>query len=363
MPTRSLFNWLIIVMFISGLIAAAILESNFTLTTSLERVKEKGEITIITRNTPTTYYIGPSGPTGFEYELAKAFAIYLGVTPRVIVKDEFSDILPSIYKKDADLAAAGITRTSQRSQYVNFSSSYQDITQLVIYKAGNKKPRSIEDLRGAVIDVIYGSSHQELLAQLKKEYDFLQWRTHKRVEISDLLEKVENDKIKYMICDSNEFQFNRRFYPGLRKGFQISNTQQLAWVFSKSKDKSLLNAANDFLQQAKQSGLLKKLHDKHYSHIPGLNYAGAHTFLKHISTRLDDLIPIFKQVAKEHNLDWRLLAAVSYQESLWNPKAVSPTGVRGLMMLTKQTARQLGIENRTDPLHSTVGGASYFLRT
>ena len=184
----------------------------------------------------------------------------------------------------------------------------------------------------------------------------------KNAEINDLLRKLDKGEIEYMICDSNDFSFNQRFYPRLRKGFQISGIQGLAWAFPKSKDTSLLNAANKFLDTAKSDGLLQKLHEKHYSHVPGLNYAGAQTFLKHINTRLVDLIPIFKQVAEQQNLDWRFLAAVSYQESLWNPEAVSPTGVRGLMMLTRRTARQLGIENRVDPLKSATGGASYYLQ-
>lgn len=358
---RSSINWVLLALFITGLIVAITIESTIKVTTDLEDVIKSGEITIITRNTPTTYYIGPEGPTGFEYELAKAFALHLGVVPNVIVQNEFSEILPAISRNEAQLAAAGITHTENRSKYVAFTNSYQDITQLIIYKGGNKKPRKLQDLDGATIDVIYGSSHEELLNQLKNKHSFLQWRANKNTEINDLLSKLAKGEIEYMICDSNDFEFNQRFYPSLRKGFQISEQQQLAWAFPKSKDTSLLNAANEFLELSKNNGLLQKLHEKHYSHVPGLNYAGAQTFLKHINSRLINLIPIFKQVANEYNLDWRFLAAVSYQESLWNPNAKSPTGVRGLMMLTRRTARQLGIENRIDPLKSTTGGATYFL--
>ena len=358
---RSFFSWTLLAFFIASLITAITLESKISVTTDLEDVIKRGEITIITRNTPTTYYIGPEGPTGFEYELARAFAKYLGITPTVIVHNEFSEILPAISRNEAQLAAAGITYTKNRSKYVAFTDSYQDITQLVLYKAGKKKPRTLQDLHGAIVDVIYGSSHEELLTQLKTEHNFLQWRANKNTEINDLLSKLAKGEIEYMICDSNDFEFNQRFYPSLRKGFQISEQQQLAWAFPKSKDRSLINAANEFLERSKNNGVLQKLYEKHYSHVPGLNYAGAQTFLQHINSRLLNLIPIFKQVATEHNLDWRFLAAVSYQESLWNPDAISPTGVRGLMMLTRRTARQLGIENRTDPLKSTTGGASYFL--
>ena len=356
------FNWIALALIICVLITGIAIESDIKFTSDLESVINKGELTIITRNTPTTYYIGPEGPTGFEYELAKAFALHIGVAPNIIVHNEFSRILPAIQKNKAHLAAAGITYTEKRSRTVSFSTTYQSITQLVLYKGGKLKPRSISDLKNATIDVIYGSSHEELLTQLKVKHPYLNWRANKNVGINELLKKLDQGEIEYMICDSNDFEFNRRFYPRLRKGFQISDTQNLAWAFPKSKDNSILNAANEFLEVSKNNGFLQKLYDKHYSHVPGLNYAGAHTFLKHINTRLVDLIPIFKQVADEYSLDWRFLAAVSYQESLWNPKAVSPTGVRGLMMLTRRTARQLGIENRTDPLKSTIGGASYFLQ-
>lgn len=327
----------------------------------LHKVLSAGEINIITRNTPTTYYNGAEGPTGFEYELAKEFAKFLGVTPNFIITDEFSTILPDIHNRKANFAAAGITVTQQRTSKGNFSSSYQKITQLIIYKGGERKARKVEHLAGYIVDVIKGSSHEELLIDLKKQHPKLKWRTHNNVDINYLFEKLSSGEIQYLICDSNDFEFNRRFYPALRKGFQISGQQELAWVFQKSADKSLLNAANEFLALSKDNGFLDQLYEKHYSHIPGLNYAGAHTFLNHVNTRLNDLIPIFKYVADEHTLDWRFLAAISYQESLWDPQAVSPTGVRGLMMLTHATANEVGVKDRTSPVESAKGGAKYLL--
>lgn len=362
MFTRTYINLFTVALCLWGLSHVLTEESRTILTTALERVQSDGQLTIITRNTPTTYYIGPEGPTGFEYELATAFANYLGVKANVLVSDEFANIIPSVGGQTANLAAAGITVTDSRKNYVHFSDSYQSITQLVIYRAGSKKPRKIEDLKGATIHVVSGSSHEERLEQLHKEHDYLSWQSHPSHDIVALLEKVEKGEYEYVISDSNDYEFNRRFYPRLRKGFQISEQQSLAWIFPKSKDTTLVQAANDFLAQSRENGFLERLHEKHYSHIPGLNYAGAHTFRKHIHSRLENLMPIFKEVAAQHDIDWRFLAAVSYQESLWNPGAVSPTGVRGLMMLTRRTAKQLGIENRTDPVDSTKGGASYLLK-
>ena len=355
-------RYLVLALLAWGLTHLFLIESTSVKTTELERIQKSGELLILTRNTPTTYYIGPDGPTGFEYDLVTAFAEYIGVYPNVIVDDNFSSILPALTEQKANIAAAGITVTDSRKFSVRFANSYQEITELVVYKAGNKKPRSIEDLRGVVIDVLSGSSHEELLIELYKEYDFLEWRSHADIDINYMLEKVIEGEFQYTIVDSNDYEFNRRFYPSLRKGFQLSGEQSLAWAFPKLKDNSVIEAANEFLELSKENGFLDGLYEKHYEHVPSLNYAGAHTFGKHIDTRLEDLIPMFKQVAAEHEIDWRFLAAVAYQESLWNPDAVSPTGVRGLMMLTQRTARQLGIENRSDPIDSTKGGTSYLLQ-
>ena len=72
---------------------------------------------------------------------------------------------------------------------------------------------------------------------------------------------------------------------------------------------------------------------------------------------MPDLKPLFEKYAQE--IDWRLLAAISYQESHWDAQATSPTGVRGLMMLTKNTAQSLGLTDRTDAEQSISGGARY----
>ena len=354
-------HYILLVLLISGMVYLLLSESMLVKTTELERIQKSGELVVLTRNTPTTYYIGPEGPTGFEFDLVTAFAQHIGVYPNIIVDDDFSSILPAINQKKAHLAAAGITVTEARKNSVRFADSYQQVSELVLYKAGNKKPRSVEDLKGVVIDVISGSSHEELLLELKKEYDFLEWRSHADIDINYMLEKIIDGDFTYTIADSNDYEFNRRFYPGLRKGFKLSGEQSLAWAFPILKDNTIIEAANEFLTLARENGLLDELYEKHYKHVPSLNYAGVHTFEKHIDSRLEELIPMFKEVADESEVDWRFLAAVSYQESHWNPDAVSPTGVRGLMMLTQDTANELGIENRADPLDSTKGGVSYLL--
>ena len=83
------------------------------------------------------------------------------------------------------------------------------------------------------------------------------------------------------------------------------------------------------------------------------------TFLRHIETRLPYYKEEFQEAEKNTGVPWTLLAAMAYQESKWNHKAISPTGVRGIMMLTRSTASDLGINNRLDPSKSIAGGARY----
>jgi len=129
----------------------------------------------------------------------------------------------------------------------------------------------------------------------------------------------------------------------VRVAFDISDEQSLAWAFPKNTDDSLYQAAKAFFDSYAKSGELKHLLARHYGHVRDYDYAGTPTYLRHVNRRLPNYRELFEQAAERTGLDWMLLAAVAYQESHWNPLAVSPTGVRGMMMLTRVTARQLQI--------------------
>lgn len=123
-----------------------------------------------------------------------------------------------------------------------------------------------------------------------------------------------------------------------------------------------MNEVNAFLDQAKKEGLLQRLKDRYYGHVDVLGYVGAYTFAQHLQQRLPRYESHFKQSGKQLDTDWRLLAAIGYQESLWQPGATSKTGVRGLMMLTNRTAQAMGVSNRLDPKQSIQGGSKYFVQ-
>lgn len=98
------------------------------------------------------------------------------------------------------------------------------------------------------------------------------------------------------------------------------------------------------------------------SGTPRLAYLEEKVFLRHVQTRLPRYKAVFQQEAQRRGIPWKLLASQGYQESRWNPRAVSPTGVRGLMMLTRNTSSSYGIQNRLDPQASIKGGARHLSR-
>ena len=100
-----------------------------------------------------------------------------------------------------------------------------------------------------------------------------------------------------------------------------------------------------------------RIEEKYLGHGDDFDYVDTRTFLRAVDAVLPQLKPLFEKYAEE--IDWRLLAAIAYQESHWDAQATSPTGVRGMMMLTKNTAQSLGITDRTDAEQSISGGVRY----
>ncbi|WP_051235632.1 membrane-bound lytic murein transglycosylase MltF [Marinimicrobium agarilyticum] len=342
------------------IVSASALLVGSKLPTTLERVHALGELRVISRNGPTTYYEGPHGQTGFEYLLLKQFANELGV--ELVIEDEeaLNTMLHKVRSGQTHFAAAGLSVTERRRRLVRFNTPYMTIRQQVLYNSRTKKPTSVQDLVGKEILVIANSSHAERLKNLQQHYPALSWREESAIEMIDLLEKVHSGEVDYAIVDSNAYSLNRHTFPRARVAFDLGAPQELAWAFPQSQDESLYRAAEDFLQRIKSDGTLAAISERFYDHIDEVTTGGALLFSYRLKNRLPQWQTLLKDAAQEFELDWRLLAAISYQESHWNPDARSRTGVRGLMMLTMAAASDMGINNRVDPAQSIHGGAKYF---
>ena len=336
---------------------------NATLTqTKLERIKQSGTLHVLTRIDPTTYYQGVNGYAGLEFDLINLFAKQLGVKVKIETPATFEKILKKISKGKADIAAAGLTITPDRQKTMRFAPAYHEITEQLIYRSNTRRPADIDSLEQGILEVTQGTSHIETLKRLQKEHQHLTWETNPSLDTSGLLYLVNEGLIDYTITDSNQALLLRQFYPKLNIAFDVSDTRQLAWALARDGDDSLYNEVVAFFQRIKADNTLAQLIEKHYGHVSRLSYVDNCQFRQHQKTRLPKYQRYFDQAATTYNLDWRLLAAIGYQESHWLADAVSPYGVEGLMMLTNDTADLLNIKDRTDPIQSIEGGARYFQR-
>ncbi len=331
--------------------------------TRLEQIKLAGTLKVATRIDPTTYYQGPSGFMGLEYELVTLFAKQLGVKVQFSTPTTFTEILRQVETGEIDIAAAGLTITEPRQQTMRFAPAYQEITEQIIYRSGTRRPKKIADLAKGILEVVRGTSHIESLKTLQKKVPELVWEVNDNLDTDGLIYLVTKGLIDYTIADSNQIALIRRFYPKLHTGFSISKPRRLAWALPRSADTSLYDEASSFFNKIKHNKTLDQLIERYYGHSSSLNYVGLCKFREHVKSRLPIYQHLFQEAAEQHDLDWRFLAAIGYQESHWRKNAVSPTGVQGIMMLTKNTAKQLGIKDRKDPADSIMGGAIYFKKS
>lgn len=323
----------------------------------LDAVLKNGELTLLTYVGATTYYETPEGPAGFEYDLAKAFADYLEVDLRVVIAPRFGDLIPRLTRGDADFAA-GLTINDARLAQVRFASPYQELRQQVVYRLNNPRPTKIEDLIGREIEVHTGTSYADRLAELKQTYPALKWTESQERQTDHLLQMVWEGLLDLTVADSNVVALNSQYFPELQVAFDLQKPEPLAWAFPNIADTSLYDAAMRFLAEQRQSGVLAQLIDRYYGPASRSNFVNLTVYRLRIQNRLPHYQQLLEQAAKKYQLDWRLLAATGYQESYWDPSVTSPTGVRGFMMLTKETAEELGVD-RLDPASSIEGGARY----
>ncbi|PCE69366.1 membrane-bound lytic murein transglycosylase MltF [Salinivibrio sp. YCSC6] len=330
--------------------------------TTLEKIRDRGVLRVGTLNNQLSYYIGPNGPTGLDYDLAKRFADKLGVKLEMTPTYTLSGLFPALERGDVDIIAAGLTITPQRLDAFRPGPAYYFVSQQVVYKNGHWRPRDVDDFNrdDAVMAVVEGSSHDLTLQSLKQAHPALSWQVVQDADDDELLKQVANGDIDFTIADSVDIALIQRTHPDITVAMELSEDEPVAWFMKKQGDSSVYALMVEFFGDLAQSGELAILEEKYFGHVDQFDYVDTRAFLRAIESKLPKWEPLFKKYANE--FDWRLLAALSYQESHWNPRAISPTGVRGMMMLTLPTAKSVGVRNRLDPEQSIKGGALYLQR-
>lgn len=338
----------------------------------LDLIKERGVLRVGTLNNQLSYYIGPDGPAGLDYELAREFANELGVQLEMKPAYRISSLYPALEKGEIDIIAAGLSQSPERLKTFRPGPAYYYVSQQVIYKKGNWRPRNLEQLldRQAklieendgkdVLSIVSDSHFNQTLTAIKANHPDFSYHIDPNADVNDLLKKVSKGELRFTLADSVELSLSQRIYPDVALAFELTEDQPISWFLSRSQDESLYGLLIEFFGSIKQSGHLASLEEKYIGHVGSFDYVDTRAFIRALDSKLPKWSPLFKKYSDE--FDWRLVAALGYQESHWNPTAKSPTGVRGMMMLTLPTAKSVGVTDRLDPEQSVRGGVEYLRR-
>ncbi|MEQ4673948.1 membrane-bound lytic murein transglycosylase MltF [Providencia vermicola] len=351
-------NYLIIV--VIALLASMVIGFNIrwpnTQDSQINKILSQGELRISAVSSPLIYIDEQKQLRGFDYELAQGFASYLGVKLKITIRPTFEQIFVDLENGDADIAVAGLLYNKDRLTKTKTGPSYLTVTQQLVYRKGSTRPKSFNDINGKLL-VTSGTAHASTLKELAKEYPNLKWEETSKYNTNQILEMLADGEIDYTLEDSIAVALQQRIHPQIAVAFDLLDDHAVTWYMRRGEENSLDAALLDFFNQGNETELLARLNEKYFSHVESFDYFDTMAFIKAIDNKLPEYQPLFEKYAEV--IDWKLLAAIAWQESHWNPLATSPTGVRGLMMLTKPTAATMGISDRLDAEESIKGGAAY----
>jgi len=329
----------------------------------LQRILADGELRVVTRNSPDAYYLGSHGPEGPAYELASRFAESLGVPLRLYTVRTREAAIAEVAAGRAHLAAAGLSTGIELPANTQFGPGYQLVREHLVYRRRGARPTTIVDAAMGQIEVAAGSAHSRTLQDLRLQHPDLAWIERDDTDTEEILADVSQGRVEYTLASSTEFALNRSVHPELAIALDLSPERAISWVVSTAgHDASLLDRVNAFFVMARAEGLITEVLDRYYGEDDRFDYLLSRSFMEHLGSRLPAYLGWFQEAAEKYGLDWRLLAAMGYQESKWDPGAISFTGVRGLMQLTEDTAQMMRSGDRRDPRSSIFGGAKYLSR-
>ena len=325
----------------------------------IDQIKTLGELRVVTRTGPLAYYRGPEDmPEGPEYELARRFADELGVKLKIIPVRTYAEIYAALTSGHAHVAAAALKVASQSIPGVAFGPAYQRVREHLVYLRGAVRPGSLAEV-GGDLEIAAGSSPANTLHAARPLLPNLVWVENASTDTQALLDEVADGTVDYTIADSTEFALAHDAHPDLRIAFDFTGSRSLAWAAG-TRDPEFLHDISDYFARLSASGELSAIVKRYYGRSEDLQFAGARGFMRHLQSRLPLYKKWFEEAAEQSSQDWRLLAAIGYQESKWNPSAASAAGAKGLMQLTVDSATEAKVTNPSDPKQSIFGGARYF---
>jgi membrane-bound lytic murein transglycosylase F len=325
---------------------------------SVNPVQGKGELRVVTLEGPTTYTKGTRGTEGLEFRLAQEFAREQGFDLYMYPVASPALMRAELAAGRADIAAAQLTADKTWTPVGDAAAVYDHVAQLVVYRRGEDEPE-VADLASLHLLVRAGSPQEQMLQRLKiRLLPKLGWTAISPHGV-DPLQDIQNGVGDYAVVDASEYAYARHLYPDVVPAFALPESRPVQWVVRHT-DPDLYAAVNRFIETMQHTGLLTSLLMPPLQDRRVLAYQDTRQFHQDIAARLPQYRAWFEEASEQTGVDWRLLAAIGYQESKWDPEAQSPMGASGMMMLTSDTADSLGVEDRSDAHESILAGARYF---
>ena len=321
-------------------------------------IKKDGELVILTRIGATTYSVDDlQGASGFDHDMAQMFAQEMGLQSRFVVATSDTDLLRRLKNGEAHLAAAW--QIAVNDPDIRTSTPYFESHNVLVTHEASLPVTGVEQLAEKTVHVISGSRQETALRETKKAVPELVISINRAQSELDLMEGVANHRYDATVVNNAVFVIGNNFYPELQDSLVIGPEKPIVWLFAPGSTPELITQANEFLERIQKNGEMERLKDRYFGHVGRLTQDDSLRFIERMHTILPQYRTLFQAAQTETGIDWRLLAALSYQESQWEPLATSSTGVRGMMMLTEDTADSLEVSNRLNPAQSISAGAQY----
>ena len=310
-----------------------------------------GKVVVIVSNT------AQGAGVEFERELVQLFADQLHTTVEMVSMPR-DKIRRALRKHKAHLAAASL-RSEPGNTALLFGPGYQTVREQVICNRDANLPHDVDDLTEKRLMVPTGSAQEIALKEAHKKSPGLHWQVRRGATPQNLFRDVDEGVLDCTVANELQFADARSYYSNLAVAFDIGSPSVLAWAFPGDVDPELLREVQEFFSRLHEDGTLNRLLERFYGHKERLKPPDAATFIINVRKILPSYRAMFEEAAALVGEDWRLLAALAYQESQWDPLATSFTNVRGMMMLTEDTADRMKVGNRLDARESILAGAKY----
>ncbi len=329
-------------------------------TGDLDSVRARGSLRVITLNNPVHYFLYRGRQMGFDYEIAGLAAKKLGVRLELVVPPSRDLVFEWLLEGRGDLIASTLTATPERRETLAFSRPYLFVEELAVRRArAVEKVASVYELRGRSIHAWKSSSHYQTLQRWIPEVGpFTIEPIPEDMEYEEILDRVGSGEYRLAVVDSLVLEAELPHRDDVEAAFSLSagRPQPIAFALRPGNPR-LKEFLDDFVSEIVGSLELNDARDRYFRRSRGLDRARARKVPG--GGRLSPYDEILMRQSKRYGLDWRLMAAQAYQESLFDPDAESWAGARGLFQLLPSTGLELGFEDLSDPDAGIQAGIRY----